>query len=537
MHEQRPGLPSECERTTRAQRVVFAVFVAGLFASLFYFVHGWYDPTVDGSIFIVTARSLAAGEGYTYLGDPFLVRPPGFPLLLAPLVASVGTNFFVLNFFIGLFGAAGVVLLFELQRPRLGFWLALLTALAVWLNPGYQRLTTQIMSDVPGSTLLLLCLLVERWASRAPSPRREILLGLCIGLSAYVRSILVLLVPAIAASRLLLHRSRQTDPSWRSFALRRLLFFAAVAVLVLVPWSIRNRLHPPPSPSEQTAVYSYGVGMWHVDPTDPNSPLHTPGEILARIPLRSRQLASVLGSRMQNDERGNAVESSESMVADPGATPVEEPSGTQIELSLANVAVALLFLGSSFVVLIRRREPTEFFVLCSVGVVLTYFGFGGRLVLPIYLLTFPAAVEVGRDLVARVAGARAAPASAAAVLLLLIGLDFAPRLGWDEVEREHRELVEICRIVESSVGPDARLGAVIGAHYSVFLNRPVYSLQVAVRRASTLDAAERVIERNGLNTIVLSDRMLIEKALRVYFRQRYGEPLRVGPALIWRVRR
>ena len=47
-----------------AQRVALAVFVACLFASLFWFVHPWYDMTIDGSVYIVTARSLAAGEGY-----------------------------------------------------------------------------------------------------------------------------------------------------------------------------------------------------------------------------------------------------------------------------------------------------------------------------------------------------------------------------------------------------------------------------------------------------------------------------------------
>jgi hypothetical protein len=176
MVEPRPAPPDEGECSTRTQWALLAAFAVCLFASLFYFVHPWYDLTVDGSIFIVTARSLAAGEGYTYLGAPFLVRPPGFPLLIAPFVANGGTSFFALNFFMGLIGAAGVMLLFALERPRLGFSLALLTALAVWLNPGYQRLTTQVMSDVPGATLLLLCLVVERWAG-VPPLRVEILLA------------------------------------------------------------------------------------------------------------------------------------------------------------------------------------------------------------------------------------------------------------------------------------------------------------------------------------------------------------------------
>ena len=68
--------------------------------------------TVDGSIFIVTARSLAAGEGYRYLGEPFQVRPPGFPLLIVPFVSGLSDGFFAINFFVACFGAAGVLLLF-----------------------------------------------------------------------------------------------------------------------------------------------------------------------------------------------------------------------------------------------------------------------------------------------------------------------------------------------------------------------------------------------------------------------------------------
>ena len=169
---------SSCARSATsspdvAERAIFAVFVACLFASLFFFVHPWYDLTVDGSIYIVTARSLATGEGYRYLGEPFQVRPPGFPLLIVPFLGGLKQGFFALNFFIACFGAAGVLLLFWHAQPRLGFGLALLTAAAVWLNPNYQRLSTQVMSDIPGTTLLLLCLLLERWASARPSWPRD----------------------------------------------------------------------------------------------------------------------------------------------------------------------------------------------------------------------------------------------------------------------------------------------------------------------------------------------------------------------------
>jgi 4-amino-4-deoxy-L-arabinose transferase-like glycosyltransferase len=498
-----------------AERTVFAVFVACLFASLFWIVHPWYDMTIDGSVYIVTARSLAAGEGYRYLGEPFQVRPPGFPLLIAPFVSGLKHGFFAINFFVACFGAAGVLLLFWHARPRLGFGLALLTAAAVWLNPNYQRLSTQVMSDIPGTTLVLVCLLVERWASARPSGRREIALGLAIGLSAYVRMSTILLVPAILLSRLL-RRGAPSPSAWApSLAARRLLLFAGVAVLVLLPWTIRNRLDPAPSPAEQTLLYSYGVANLHADPGDPESPRLPWSAILERIPLRTYQVSFVLGNRLRDEVFAK-----------------DEPEG---ELGAVSSAFALLLLGSSLIVLVKRREPAEFFVAGMLAVTATYFGFAPRLVLPVFLLTLPAAVELVRDLVARGAGPRSGAALAAAGLLVLIGIDYSPRRNWDLIERQYREFAELSRAVAGAVGPDARLGAVFGSHYSVFLERPVYSIQIVTWRTRSLEAAEGVIARNRLDTIVLSNRTPLDRQFTEYFRKRYGEPEYVDPALIFRI--
>jgi hypothetical protein len=473
--------------------------------------------TIDGSIYIVTARSLAAGEGYRYLGEPFQVRPPGFPLLIIPFVAGLNHDFFAINFYIGCFGAAGVLLLFWHARPRLGFGLSLMTAAAVWLNPNYQRLTTQVMSDVPGTTLLLLCLLVERWASAKPAWRREIVLGLSVGLSAYVRMITILLIPAILLSRLL-RRGAPGTANWKaSLAARRLLLFAAVALLALVPWSIRNHLQPAPSPAEQTLLYSYGVANWHADPGDPQSPLLPWRAILERVPLRTREIAYALGSRMRDEVFAK-----------------EDPEGG---FGTASSAVTLLLLGSSLVLLVKRRGPAEFFVAGTLTVITTYFAFVPRLVLPLFVLTLPAAVEVVRDLVARGAGPRVGAAVVAVALLVLIGIDYSPRRNWDLIERRYRGFGELSRAVEGAVGPNARLGAMVGAHYSVFLERPVYNIEIVARRANALKAADGVIERNGIDTIVLANWIPLEQQFADYFRRRYGEPEVVGPALIFRIQR
>ena len=111
-----------------AERVARWLAAAALAASLAYTVHPWFQSQADASLYVATARAIAAGEGYSYLGEPFVLRPPGLSLLMAPVIAARGVDFYALNLWVSSFGAAGVVLLALFSRPRLGTPLALATA-------------------------------------------------------------------------------------------------------------------------------------------------------------------------------------------------------------------------------------------------------------------------------------------------------------------------------------------------------------------------------------------------------------------------
>src|SRR5262245_48298415 len=228
-------------------------------------VHSWYDPTNDGSMYIATARSLVAGEGYSYLGEPFRIRPPGFPCLIAPVIALRGTDFHALNLTVALWGALGVLAFHFLLRERLGLVLSVLAPLVLWFNPGYQRLCNQVMSDVPGWTLLVGCLWLAARSATRKSARLALVLGAAIGLASYVRSGNLLLVPALLAAELLRSWGARAEPG--AWVARARLGGALVlgAALVLLPWSIRNRAVAPPPPADQTLLYDYSTAMWHTD--------------------------------------------------------------------------------------------------------------------------------------------------------------------------------------------------------------------------------------------------------------------------------
>jgi hypothetical protein len=184
------------------------------------------------------------------------------------------------------------------------------------------------------------------------------------------------------------------------------------------------------------------------------------------------------------------------------------------------------------VLLVRRRAPAELFATGLLLVMAFYFGSSDRLLLPIYLIAFPATVEVVRDAVGCWTGARTASAVAAAAVVLLAVVDLRPRHNWDSVERRHRQFEALARALDPQLEPDARIGAGLGMHYSVYLEQP------ASHDASRAGTARR---RAGDGQVwARHHRALSPPGARAplmpYFERRYGPPLRAASGFVWRVR-
>jgi 4-amino-4-deoxy-L-arabinose transferase-like glycosyltransferase len=468
--------------------------LAGAALSLVWLVHPYYDATNDGSMFIATTRSLLDGAGYSMVGEPFVMRPPGFSILLLPVMGSFGTDFLALNVYVSLYGVMAVGLLFVYLRPQLGSAVSAALAVTVWLNPGFRELSTQVLSDIPGVAFLLLGLITERWARERPDSRRDFLLGAVLAAGAFVRTGVVLLVPAILLARTLERiRSPADDSSWSSFGFRRLAPLVLVPVLALGAWSVRNSIHPPPAPAEQTLNHSYWVAQWHSDRGDPASPLVPLGEVLARVPQRLESLLPLLGSRMISSK--------------------PHPM---------NVALGALALLCSLWVAVRRREAGQIYVFGLLPVLLLYFAFATRLVLPIYVLVLPAIGEVLLGGLERVLEPRKARA-ALAVLVLLLGVwDAAPQQGWQEVQRRHAGYQRVAEYIRQNFPPGTAVAASQGYHHAVFLDRPVASVQWAVRRDG-LAAAYRIIEEHDVR-VLLANRFGEEVGGVIFrhFSERFG---------------
>jgi hypothetical protein len=511
-----PSTRAECGAATpwsKLEKIALACFSLSVFASLAVLTHPWNELVRDASTYVVVSKSLLAGDGYSYLGIPFVLRPPGFPLMMAPVLGTWGLDFHALNLFVSVIGAIGVVLLFIYLRDPLGWVLALLVSTAAWLNPLYRELCNQVMSEVPSLTLVIACLLLERACGRRSSGRREVALGILLGLSILVRSVNWLLVAAILASRLLRYlRANRVEGEWRAWVLRRLLTPVAIAVLVVLPWNVYSHFNQAPAVDDQIGIHSYATALLHEDWGDPGSPLIGRAEIVERGWIRIDQITTVLGSRLSIERHGNRY-------AERRANGVE-------------IIVSVALLAALFLALWKRGEPIEFLCLALLFLTLVYFGFRARLLLPVYVLSLPCALWVIHDFAQRRGRGKLGYAISGFLVLFLIALDSDPWRNRAELEANHLEWTESCSALSAALAPDARVATRLGTHFAACLDVPVYNLEFATRRLGESRGLESVVVNYQINTIFLS----AESSLAPRITSIYGEGLPVKSFLVWRIR-
>lgn len=450
------------------------VLIGGTCLSLVTLVFPFYEPRGDASLYILTAQSLLDGSGYSYMGEPFIVRPPGFPFLLVPVLATVGKSFLAMNLFVSLFGVAAVAFLFLYMRERLGDGLALVLSIVVWMSPALRVLSNQVLSDVPGLALLLGILLLDRWARAGPITTRDSTLGLCLGLVCYVRSALQFLIPAILLARAFEWRRLPPEERAKSgFSLPRVALLAVLPFTILTPWNLWVAAQDPPAPAEEVKVHSYSTAMWHSDLGDPASPELTWGQLAKRVPKRAARVLPVLATRMRSE------------------------APTRVDQLLAWGGFA-----SWLIILWRRREAPEIYAGGFLCILLVYFGFAQRLVLPIFAIVLSNVAEVGLLATSRVLSLGRARALVAFLLLVLAVHDFEARPNWQMHIARHRGYVKLAEYLDAEFREDATLAAFNGRHHQVYSGRPVLTLKWAFFRDG-IDRVEEIIAQNGVEGVIL----------------------------------
>lgn len=317
--------------------------------ALFFGLRSDWRPEWDSALYRLLAESLAAGDGYVYLERPFFLRPPGLSWALSLLPATARHDDRLLNLLIALAALAAVALTFFLLRGLHGLAVAAASAGLLATSPLFLAHWNWVVADLPFVALLLSAFLLYERAGR--SPDRFWLWcsvgAVALGAATYLRSAGVVALPAL----LLLGREGGGRlPRWRAAAP------ILLAALLVLPWwaQARRAAAAAPPPNEQLYLWTYSTALWHLDPGDPDSPFVGASDLLARALDNGRQLLEAVAGATFGSGRAPAA-----------------------------ALVALLLVTGAVVSWRAGRSPLDGFSLLYLGVLLVYFTFDGRLLLPL----------------------------------------------------------------------------------------------------------------------------------------------------------
>lgn len=184
----------------------------------------------DDAHYVILAESLATGQGYRLINFPDAPVedsfPPGWPLLLAPLVYLFPGNLPVLQLYVLAFWLGSLYLVYRLFATRLAQPYGLLITALVAVNPVWIDLAGLVMSEAAYLFCSLLTLvLFERWLASGSKRRflRLVIVLLLALLTLLIRTVGIALLGGLVVYLLL-------KSHWRAT-----LLVAGIVLLVVAP--------------------------------------------------------------------------------------------------------------------------------------------------------------------------------------------------------------------------------------------------------------------------------------------------------------
>lgn len=185
------------------------------------------------------AQKLANGDEYSVYDPPrFVLRVPGFPLLLAAGIKVFGERFLWIRLLLAGVGAATCGLVYWLAVELFDRTTAIRAGLISAVFPTFIVFSVLLLSETFFATMLLASLIaLAKLVKTEPGTTQSHVLalasGLLIGLATLVRPTWLLVGPGFVLIYVLVARDR------RRAALNGLLLLAALP-FALLPWTIRN---------------------------------------------------------------------------------------------------------------------------------------------------------------------------------------------------------------------------------------------------------------------------------------------------------
>jgi len=217
-------------------KVIGFVVLVGLVLNGLYFAHFRTFLSPDSMTYLIPARNLVEGKGFTSgAGRPELMRTPGYPLLIAVLMlADLDVKSIVLvQHLLNVLLAAGVALFtLKLTASRI---LAVTTGLLLAADLPMLDTANTVLSDTLFAFLLFLSLrlIYQETISCKPNCWKVAFSGLLAGAVSLVRPVAVYLVVPIGAFIWITRRSLKFRTS---------IIFGLLFVIAPLSWSAHNYL-------------------------------------------------------------------------------------------------------------------------------------------------------------------------------------------------------------------------------------------------------------------------------------------------------
>ncbi|HUT15947.1 MAG TPA: glycosyltransferase family 39 protein [Anaerolineae bacterium] len=338
-------------------RLIFVLVLGLLCAALLLNRH--LVPAGDNATYMILGQSLVTGRGYRMISDPRLpemsLYPPGYPLLLAVLLAVTGTTRDLLAAVVPVkvlslvLYMGALVLMYGILRRRNGT-LATMTTLLVAVNPHILHFGTEVGTEIPFLFLSLGCVwLFERYRQQ-PSTQALLWVAALLGLTFYVRSVTLVMAAAFVLYLCVQCRLRHG-----------VLLLVIVGALV-APWFVRTSLLP-------ATGTSVGLGRGYFALYFSSDPYGTMKASLSDWLTRLCQNLRIYALEIWPD------------VLFPHALSVGRFVGRAGLLALTVTISALVLAG--FVLEARRKHASEWYVALFFASCVGYLWAQSRLIVPI----------------------------------------------------------------------------------------------------------------------------------------------------------
>ncbi len=193
-------------------------------------------PGPDAASYDELGWRLATGQGYVNEdGSPTAFWPIGYPAWLATIYLIWGHSWLAAGVMNAVLGTVIVFLTYWLARQIVSTRQAVLAAAIIAFLPSYVvAYTSNLRNETLYAVFVLLALIATVHAVRSPNWRTVIVLGVVIGLGAYVRPTL-LLFPFVIGVLFLIDSGLTSK---RAISMTTLI--VCVVIVTISPWTVRN---------------------------------------------------------------------------------------------------------------------------------------------------------------------------------------------------------------------------------------------------------------------------------------------------------